>query len=86
MGHLEDELKVKLRWGNRIGFDKQGNIWRWRDKENGLWKRYVTILDKDGKARKGWGSTGEIIGEGVDKHFMTTNGNRVFMFEKELKK
>ena len=86
MGHFKDELSIKLTYGNNVSFKTDDGIWRFRDSVTGLWKHYSRMLDKDGKARKGWGSTGEIIGEGVDQHFVTTDGIKVFMFNKPPKK
>lgn len=87
MNYLKEELKKKLPYGNKVGFKTDDGIWRFRDPGTGLWRRYMTMLNKEGKAQKGWGSTGEIIGEKKDMHFVTTNGIKVFMFpKKEIKK
>jgi len=85
MGHLKDELAIKKGYGNKVSFNKEDGIWRFREFETGLWIRYVTVLGKDGEPRNGWGSSGEVIGEGVDMHFVANNGIKVFMFVKPIK-
>ncbi len=84
MGYLKEELaRANLK---RIGFDTSDGVWRYISSEDGLWRRYaITCLDKEGKAKKGWGSAGEVVGEGEDMHFVTTNGVKVFMFPKKEK-
>ena len=86
MGHLREELKEKLPYGNVIMFNKADGLWRFRCSETGLWKHYMTMLDKDGNPKKGWGSNGEVIGEGFDMHFVASNGQKIFMFPKKEKK
>ena len=85
MGYLKDELAIKLPYGNKIQFNKEDGVWRTRDTSTGMWIRYGTFLDGSGNPRKGYGSNGELIGEGIDQHFVTTNGLRVFMFPKKEK-
>ena len=92
MGHLKDELKEKRTYGGKISFKKDDGLWRFRGANCGLWRLYSDNAyngkDKDGvpKLKNGWGSNGEIIGEGEDMHFVTTNGIKVFMFPKPEKK
>ncbi len=86
MGYLKEELAIKLTYGSKIGFNKEDGVWRFRDAVTGLWRHYTDMLDKDNNPKKGWGSTGEVIGEGVDMHFIATNGTKVFMFPKKEKK
>ncbi len=87
MGYLKEELKVKRPYGMIADFDTADGVWRYRDIDTGLWRQYtVNCLDKEGKAKKGWGSDGEIFGEGEDSYFETTNGVKVFRFPKKEKK
>jgi hypothetical protein len=85
MGHLKDELAIKKNYGNKVSFNKEDGVWRFRDDVSGSWTRYTTVLDKGGNPRNGWGSSGEVIGGGVDMHFVANNDVKVFMFVKPIK-
>ena len=83
VSYLRDECKKKLPFGNDVPKFRDG-ILRFRDPENGLWRRYEDFcmrMTKDGlKAVNGFGLNGNIIGEGRDAHMVATNGTRVFLF------
>lgn len=86
----EGPVKKKIYNEGRVP-DWHDGIWRFRDPENGLWKRYkdwcVTKTTEDGKilekTKKGFEFvTGEALTDKIGQYMICENGCKVYLFGK----